>query len=67
MEHEPLAIAYDRDDSTEMNPRYFVYDTDDNCVLYKGTYSQCLCVIVAIHLNPDITLEEIRNKSNGYV
>ena len=55
-------IAYDREESTEMYPRYFVYDDIDHFVHYKGTYTQCLIVVGAFSLDPTTTLEEIKNK-----
>lgn len=60
-----MHIAYDHEESTEMNARYFVYE--DGVVIYKGTYPQCLVVYGAISLDPEITLEEINSKCNGYL
>lgn len=60
-------IAYDKEASSELVPMYFVYDTKDNFVHYKGTYSQCLCVIGAFSMNPEITLKEINEKTLGYL
>lgn len=63
-----LNIAYDREDSTEIDSKYFVYESEGlRPVIYKGTYPQCLCVIGAFHLDPDITIAEIRSKSNGFI
>jgi hypothetical protein len=63
-----LNIGYDRELSTEFEPRYFVYDSDSsNAIVYSGTYIQCLVIINAVALNPDITIEEIRSKSNGFI
>jgi hypothetical protein len=61
-------IGYDKSESDEMNPRYFVYESKGlRPIVYKGTYTQCLCIVGAIHLDPDVTIPEIRSKSNGFV
>lgn len=60
-----MQIAYDKEASTEMDAKYFVYE--DNCVIYKGTWSQCLCVVGAFHLDPTTSLDEIRSRSNGFI
>jgi hypothetical protein len=54
-----MRIAYDRLESTEFKPKYFVYD-DGGVVIYKGTYTQCLVVVGG--LAQDLTLEEIKDK-----
>jgi hypothetical protein len=69
---EDLRIAYDREESDEMNPRYFVYDAnfsneDGGVVIYKGSYPQCLVVVGACLLDPEITLQEVNEKCNGYL
>jgi hypothetical protein len=66
---DSLRIAYDRQKSTEMNPVYWVYDADDpdGVVWFTGSYTQCLVIIGAYSINPDVTMKEIRNKTNGFV
>jgi len=59
-------IAYDREESTEMEPRYYVYD-DEHVVIYKGTYTQCLIVIGGLSLKTNETIEDIRNKTGGLI
>lgn len=68
-------VAYDRVDSTEEKPRYFVYDTQpfrmetgkSFPVIYNGSYAQCLCVVGALGINYQITIGEIRDKTNGFI
>ena len=64
-----LGIAHDRENSTEMDAKYFVWENCDGlqAVIYKGTYPQCLVVVGAINLDNDITLEEINSRCNGYL
>lgn len=48
--------------------KYFVYETtNDNPVIYKGTYTQCLVVIGALSINPDVTIVEIREQSDNFI
>lgn len=65
-----LSIAYDREKSTELEPKYYVHDSNHN-VVYSGSYPQCLVVVGAVRLAKDkgetITLAEIDNKCNGYL
>ena len=70
--NERYQIAYDREASTEIDAKYYVYDTQGSMgkeypIIYKGNYSQCLCVVGAFGLNPDTTLEEINEKTNGFL
>lgn len=69
-----LNIGYDREESTEWEPKYFVYEhtfggdgSYENVVIYKGTYAQCLVIVGAGQIDPDMTLEEIRDKTNGFI
>lgn len=64
-----MGIAYDKEESSEMNPKYYVYEhnNSDYVVIYKGTYTQCLVVQGAISIDPDITIDDIRNKTNGFI
>lgn len=64
---EALSIGYDREQSTEFNPVYFVYDALNKSIIYRGTYTQCLCILGAFSLDSSTSLDEIRNKTNGYV
>jgi hypothetical protein len=64
MEGVMLRIAYDREESTEVKPLYFVYD-DAGVVIYKGTYAQCLCVVGGVNLG--YTLDEIKDKSEDFI
>ena len=61
-----MRIGYDRQASSELDAKYYVYD-EDYAIIYKGTYTQCLIVIGAVHVDPTITVEEIKNKTNGMV
>jgi hypothetical protein len=61
-----LNIAHDRENSSELDAKYFVYDEESN-VIYTGKYTQCLVVIGAIHLDSTQTLNEINEKSNGFL
>ena len=61
-----MGIAWDKDESTEMSPRYFVYDKL-GVVIYKGTYVQCLCLYGGLLLDPTTTIKDINNKTNGFL
>lgn len=62
-----LKIVCDRMTSTEFEPKYFVYEVMSDSIIYTGTYTQCLCVTGAFLMDPKTTLEEIKNKTNGYI
>jgi hypothetical protein len=61
---EPLHLAYDREASSELHPKYFVYN-DEQAVVYKGTYAQCLVVIGGLHLG--YTMNEIKDKTEDFI
>lgn len=60
-----LQIGYDKENSTELYLMYFVFNNTE--IIYKGKYIQCLAVVGAFNLDPNTTLEEIRDKSNGFI
>lgn len=68
-----LNIGWDKEESTEMEAKYFVYQGafdflgGYNVIIYKGTYAQCLCIVGSHQLNPEMTIKEIRSKTNGFV
>jgi len=61
-----MRIAYDHELSTEMSPKYYVYD-EGGIVIYKGDYVQCLVIVGAFNLHPEYTLEDVRSKTNGFI
>lgn len=63
-----LRIGYDREESTKLTPKYFVYSPEENgAVVYKGTYTQCLIVVGTFHLYPNATWEELANSTQGFI
>lgn len=62
-----VKIGYDKEASNEMDSRYFVYNEEDREIIYKGSYTECLVIVGAMSLDPDITLIEIQNKTNGFI
>ena len=65
-----LKIGYDKEESTEFEPKYFVYEHVlgcENIIIYKGTYVQCVCIVGANQLDPNMTIQELRSKTNGFI
>jgi hypothetical protein len=68
-----LHIAHDKEESTEFEPVYFVYQLGykDGVVIYRGSYTQCLVVIGAYSMvkmdMPEPALREINERCNGYL
>ncbi len=67
-----LRIAYNHEESTELVPRYFVFDSK-RIVLYKGSYVQCLVLVGAFSLYRGYegeempTIQSINDKTGGFL
>lgn len=63
-------IAHDKEKGN-----YYVYDSEpfrmeigkEYPVIYTGKYYQCLAVVGALSINPAITIDEIRQLSDGAI
>lgn len=63
---EKLQMSCDHEETTETNIRYFVYDEND-VVVYKGDFAQCLCVMTVLSTCPEMTLDELKDRTDGFI